>query len=89
MDLQKRDHSKGEYAAKVVKAKEEFKVGNLFETVLSQTFSEFCPNPPSEIFRRLCDRNPSPYGFIINLGHDEWLVGASPEMFVRVEYDSR
>ena len=41
MDLQKRDHSKGEYAAKVVKAKEEFKVGNLFETVLSQTFSEF------------------------------------------------
>jgi anthranilate synthase len=70
-----RDHGPGEYAKKVVKAKEQFKVGNLFETVLSQTFSEPCPAPPSEIFRRLCERNPSPYGFIINLGETEYLVG--------------
>jgi anthranilate synthase len=83
-----RDHGPGEYAAKVVKAQKEFKVGNLFETVLSQTFSEPCPAPPSEIFRRLCERNPSPYGFIINLGGEEYLVGASPEMFVRVETDT-
>jgi anthranilate synthase len=41
--------------------------------------------PPSVIFRRLRERNPSPYGFFINLGEDEFLVGASPEMFVRCE----
>lgn len=29
--------------------------------------------------------NPSPYGFLINLGDDEYLVGASPEMYVRVQ----
>ena len=28
--------------------------------------------------------NPSPYSFFINLGEQEYLVGASPEMFVRV-----
>jgi len=28
--------------------------------------------------------NPSPYGFFINLGEGEYLVGASPEMYVRV-----
>jgi anthranilate/para-aminobenzoate synthase component I len=61
------------------------KVGNLFECVLSQTFYELCPAPPSEIFRRLRTRNPSPYGFLINLGEREFLVGASPEMFVRCE----
>jgi anthranilate synthase len=32
-------------------------------------------------------RNPSPYGFLINLGDEEFLVGASPEMYVRVEAD--
>ena len=33
------------------------------------------------------ERNPSPYGFLINLGQAEYLVGASPEMYVRVEGD--
>jgi len=80
-----RDHEKGEYAKSVEKAKEEFKVGNLFEVVLSQTFSEPCSAKPSEILRMLRVKNPSPYMFIINLGEKEYLVGASPEMFVRVE----
>jgi anthranilate synthase len=29
------------------------------------------------------ERNPSPFSFIINLGKQEYLVGASPEMYVR------
>jgi|TARA_B110000208_G_scaffold143456_1_gene173058 anthranilate synthase len=81
----RRDHAAGAYAKKVEKAREEFRVGNLFETVLSQVFYEPCAAPPSEIFDRLRERNPSPYMFIINLGDAEHLVGASPEMFVRCE----
>ena len=83
----KRDTPEGEFAESVYKAKEEFKVGNLFEAVLSQTFREkLTPeNAPSTIFRRLRKRNPAPYGFFINLGEQEYLVGASPEMFVRCE----
>ena len=64
-------------------------MGNLFEAVLSQTFYEPCPAPPSEVFRRLRQRNPSPYGFLLNLGATEYLVGASPEMFVRVERNAK
>jgi len=55
--------------------------------VPSRTFFEPCPTPPSEMFRRLRERNPSPYGFVMNLGEGEYLVGASPEMYVRVEGD--
>ena len=79
------DHNPGAYADNVRNAKEAFRRGDLFEVVLSQTFHEPAVSPPSTIFRRLQKRNPSPYGFIINLGEDEHLVGASPEMYVRVD----
>lgn len=85
--FEERDTPEGDFADSVEKAKREFAVGNLFEAVLSQTFREKLDEktPPSKIFRRLRKRNPSPYGFFINLGEQEYLVGASPEMFVRCE----
>ena len=82
-----RDHERGEYAQIVETARDYFARGDLFEVVSSQTFVEPSPEPPSELFRRLKQQNPSPYGFLINLGQSEWLVGASPEMYVRVEGD--
>lgn len=86
-NFKSRDTPENEFTKSVERAKEEFKVGNLFEAVVSQTFREKLneETPPSVIFRRLRERNPSPYGFFINLGEDEFLVGASPEMFVRCE----
>ena len=82
-----RDTPKNQFAESVEKAKREFAVGNLFEAVLSQTFREKMTRdaPPSVLFRRLRKRNPAPYGFLMNLGEQEYLVGASPEMFVRCE----
>lgn len=79
------DHQPGEYARGVALAKQAFRRGDLFEVVPGQTFFEGCAASPAELFRRLRGRNPSPYGFLINLGQDEYLVGASPEMYVRVE----
>jgi anthranilate synthase len=81
------DHEPGEYAAGVRRAREAFKRGDLFEVVPGQTLFEPCPAPPSELFRRLRERNPAPYGFLINLGQAEYLIGASPEMYVRVDGD--
>ena len=78
------DHEPGEYAKIVEKAKESFQRGDLFEVVPGQMFYERCETAPSEISRRLKKINPSPYSFFINLGEGEYLVGASPEMFVRV-----
>ncbi|MEE9313227.1 MAG: anthranilate synthase component I [Rhizobiaceae bacterium] len=79
------DHEPGEYARLVSKAKEKFVKGDLFEVVPGQVFTERCVNPPSAISRKLKQINPSPYSFFINLGEAEYLVGASPEMFVRVQ----
>ena len=78
------DHRPGEYAELVTKAKESFRRGDLFEVVPGQKFFERCDSKPSEISNRLKAINPSPYSFFINLGNQEYLVGASPEMFVRV-----
>ena len=82
-----RDTPPAEFATSVERAKREFAVGNLFEAVLSQTFREKLTQDqrPSRLFRRLRSRNPAPYGFFINLGEQEYMVGASPEMFVRCE----
>ncbi|MCF2150814.1 anthranilate synthase [Desmonostoc muscorum LEGE 12446] len=81
---QSSDHEKGEYENQVKKALEYFRRGELFEVVPSQSFFEVCQQPPTELFRTLQQINPSPYGFIFNLG-GEYLIGASPEIFVRTE----
>ncbi len=78
------DHVPGEYEKIVEKAKIAFARGDLFEVVPGQTFLRACKTAPSAVFTRLCATNPAPYGFFINLGESEYLVGASPEMFVRV-----
>ena len=79
------DHAPGEYPALVDKAKEAFKRGDLFEVVPGQLMTRPCPDAPSVVFERLKKANPAPYGALINLGQGEFLVAASPEMYVRVE----
>ena len=78
------DHKPGEYAATVRKAIESFRSGDLFEVVPGQMFFERCSDTPAAIFKRLRNANPAPYGALINLGGNEFLVSASPEMYVRV-----
>ena len=79
------DHAPGEYAATVRDALEAFRRGDLFGVVPSQTFFEPCAARPSVVFRRLRERNPAPYGALLHLGEHEYLVAASPEMYLRVE----
>src|SRR5262249_28000972 len=79
------DHSPGEYAALVERARAAFARGDLFEVVVGQLFADACTDLPSVVFQRLRQANPAPYGALINLGEGEFLVAASPEMYVRVE----
>ena len=81
---QSADHKRGDYAKQVEVALDYFRRGDLFEVVPSQNFFESCEQSPSKLFETLKKINPSPYGFVFNLG-GEYLIGASPEMFVRVE----
>ncbi|HEY0933824.1 MAG TPA: anthranilate synthase component I, partial [Trebonia sp.] len=76
----------GRYAAVVAQAKERFRRGDLFEVVPGHVFYERCASP-SRFYERLRERNPAPFEFLFNLGEGEYLVGASPEMYVRVNGD--
>ena len=81
----------GRYATVVEQAKERFRRGDLFEVVPGHTFHERCASP-SRFYERLRERNPAPFEFLFNLGPTdecagEYLVGASPEMYVRVSGD--
>ena len=77
------DHQPGEFEKKVQTIRKVCREGDFFEVVLSQSFSTAFRDTPTSLFRRICDQNPSPYTFLINLGKEQ-LVGASPEMYVRV-----
>ena len=78
------NHEPPEYMQKVEAVREGMRRGNYYEVVLRQTFSAPFHESASELFQRIQKASPSPYEFIIQMG-DEQLVGASPEMFVRVE----
>ncbi|MBM3556715.1 MAG: anthranilate synthase component I, partial [Alphaproteobacteria bacterium] len=78
------DYAPGGYAKLVEEAMPYFARGDLFEVVPGQTFYRRTEAPPSVLFETLRKVNPSPYGFIFNLG-GEYLIGASPEMYVRIE----
>jgi anthranilate synthase len=76
----------GSYAQIVERARERFACGDLFEVVPSHAFHARCGSPAA-FYERLRQRNPAPYEFFLNLGEGECLVGASPEMYVRVSAD--
>jgi len=76
----------GSYARVVEQARERFARGDLFEVVPSHAFHGRCGSPAA-FYERLRQRNPAPYEFFLNLGEGEYLVGASPEMYVRVTGD--
>ena len=76
----------GRYARIVQQAKQRFARGDLFEVVPSHVFRGRCDSPAA-FYEQLRHRNPAPYEFFFNLGEEECLVGASPEMYVRVSGD--
>lgn len=78
------DHTPQEYMAGVERVRQGMKRGDYYEVVLRQTFSAGYGGSPAALFERVQQMSPSPYEFLLQLG-DEQLIGASPEMFIRVE----
>ena len=73
-----------EYASAIERIKEYIVAGDCIQAVFAQRFSRPTKAHPFEIYRALRTVNPSPYMFYLDLGEAQ-LVGASPEMLVRVE----
>lgn len=74
------------FEAGVRRIREHIAAGDVYQAVLSQRFEAPVAAPPFEVYRALRRVNPSPYMFFIRSG-DRSVVGASPEMLVRVEGD--
>ncbi len=79
----------GEAAFKqaVEKAKRYIFDGDIMQVVLSQRMSQPFPASPLSLYRALRGLNPSPYMFYYDMG-DHHVVGASPEILVRLEGDN-
>ncbi|MFC1983457.1 anthranilate synthase component I [Chloroflexota bacterium] len=76
--------SKDEFAASVLKIKKYITEGEAIQVVLSQRLAQPTDVAPFEIYRALRTINPSPYMFFLDFT-DFQIIGASPEILVRVE----
>ncbi len=76
--------SREEFMKSVEKAKEYIQAGDVIQVILSQQFSTELRCEPFDVYRALRSINPSPYLFYLKM-NDAVLLGASPEVMVRLE----
>ncbi len=75
---------KDEFLRAVEASKEYIRAGDIFQVVLSQRLRVESGADPIDIYRALRVINPSPFMFYLKT-NDVTLIGASPEVMVRVE----
>lgn len=80
------EFSEPEFIAAVERAKQYIVDGDIMQVVLSQRTSKPYSASPLALYRALRSLNPSPYMFYYHLNHFH-IVGASPEILVRLEND--
>ena len=76
--------SKEKFESSVLKIKQYITAGEAIQVVLSQRLAQRTDIAPFEIYRALRTINPSPYMFFLDFS-DFHIIGASPEILVRVE----
>lgn len=72
------------YEAAVERIREYIRAGDVMQVVPSQRLTADFKGSPLALYRALRSMNPSPYMYCMHLG-DHHVVGASPEILVRVE----
>ncbi|MCH8161347.1 MAG: anthranilate synthase component I family protein, partial [Chloroflexi bacterium] len=75
---------KADFLANVEKAREYIIAGDIYQVQVSQRFSRRTAVHPFDVYRALRTVNPSPYMYYLALD-DAYVVGASPEMLIRIE----
>jgi anthranilate synthase component 1 len=81
------EFGEAEFKAAVRRAKQYIIDGDIMQVVLAQRMSRPYAASPLALYRSLRSLNPSPYMFFFNFG-DYHVVGASPEILVRLEDDT-
>ncbi len=77
---------RGDFTKAILKAKQYIRDGEIIQVVLSNRAKIRTRRTAVEIYRVLRAVNPSPYMFLLNFGEIR-VVGASPEVLVRLEGD--
>lgn len=72
------------YEAGVASLVRDIRAGEMLQAVLARRFSMPCSVGPLEVYRSLRRINPSPHLFAVDLGPGRSMLGASPELLVRV-----
>lgn len=72
------------YEAGVASLVADIHAGEMLQAVLARRFTMPCAAAPLAVYRALRRINPSPHLFFIDLGAGRALLGASPELLVRV-----
>jgi anthranilate synthase component I len=80
----KSEFGEANFKAAVKKAQDYILEGDIMQVVLSQRMSQPFDATPLSLYRALRSLNPSPYMFYYDMG-DHHVVGASPEILVRLE----
>jgi anthranilate/para-aminobenzoate synthase component I len=78
------DTERSTYLSHVEKALGHIAIGDIYQVQIGHELTIHSDADPVAVYRRLRDRNASPYMFLTPLG-EHTVVGASPELFVRVE----
>jgi anthranilate synthase component 1 len=83
---QDRAPDRARFRENLAAVREAILAGEAYQVVISEPFEGAFEGDPFQVYRRLRRLNPSPYHFYVSLGGRQ-VVGASPEMLVRVEGD--
>jgi anthranilate synthase component 1 len=78
------NQTREEFESAVRTIQDHIAAGDIYQAVLSQRFETTTAALPFDVYRALRHINPSPYMYFIRMGRDA-IIGASPEMLVRVE----
>lgn len=76
--------SKSEFCTSVERSREYIVEGDVFQVVISQRLEQKATLAPFDLYRTLRMINPSPYMYFLQCD-DFHVIGASPEMLVRVD----
>lgn len=78
------DKSDEEYGAMIERAKEHLRAGDVYQIVLSRTFTAKVSGDPFQFYRALRRTSPAPFLFFFDL-EESSIAGASPEKVISVK----
>ncbi len=76
---------RAEYLARVARIIRYIRAGDTYQVNFSQRFEGPARDDALPLFARLVARNPAPFGGLVRLPDQSWLISASPERFLQVD----